>query len=142
MPCLTADEINAMDSRLVQVGLHSFDHVSYADLTPRHLAADLHLSMQALRAMNISYQPCLAYPFGAFPRRKGLDQSRLFEILEEKGIWLAFRIGNRLNRFPPRNRYLIQRMDITGHDTLKTFKCALVTGKKWAALLKPFFFIF
>lgn len=140
MPCLTAGEINAMDPGLVQVGLHSFDHLSYADLTPRRIAADLHMSMQALRAMDISYQPCLAYPFGAFPRRKGLDQSSLFETLEDKGIWLAFRIGNRLNRFPLRNCYLIQRMDITGHDTLKTFRCALVTGKKWATLFRPFFF--
>ncbi|MDO6433440.1 polysaccharide deacetylase family protein [Flavitalea sp. BT771] len=137
LPCLTADDIRKMDPDLVEIGLHSFDHRSYAELNPFRLAADLELSMVALRSMDIPYQPCLAYPFGAYPRRKGLDQSTLFEILEEKGISLAFRIGNRINPFPLKHRFLVQRLDITGHDTLRTFQWSLAIGKKWARLISP-----
>lgn len=137
LPCLTVEDIRKMDPDLVEIGLHSFDHRSYADLSPFRLAADVELSMTALNAMDIPYQPCLAYPFGAYPRRKGLDQSRLFEILEEKGISLAFRIGNRINRFPLRNRFLVQRLDITGHDTLQSFRWSLLYGKKWTRLITP-----
>jgi peptidoglycan/xylan/chitin deacetylase (PgdA/CDA1 family) len=139
IPCLTAEDIHKMDPDLVEIGLHSFDHRSYAGLNPLRLAADVELSIQALNAMDIPYQPCLAYPFGAYPRRKGLDQSQLFEILEEKGISLAFRIGNRINPFPLRNRFLVQRMDITGHDTLQTFQWSLTYGKKWTRLITPLF---
>jgi peptidoglycan/xylan/chitin deacetylase (PgdA/CDA1 family) len=139
IPCLTAEDIHKMDPALVEIGLHSFDHRSYAELSPFRLAADVELSMTMLNGMDIPYQPCLAYPFGAYPRRKGLDQSRLFEILEDKGIFLAFRIGNRINRFPLRNRFLIQRLDITGHDTLQSFRWSLIYGKKWVRLIAPLF---
>lgn len=137
IPCLTAEDIRKMDPDLVEIGLHSFDHRSYAELNPFRLAADLELSMMALSAMDIPYQPCLAYPFGAYPRRKGLDQSTLFEVLEEKGISLAFRIGNRINPFPLKHRFLVQRLDITGHDTLRTFQWSLAVGKKWVRLISP-----
>jgi len=137
IPCLTAKDIQDMNPDLVEIGLHSFDHRSYAGLSAFRLAADIELSMEALKAMDIPYQPCLAYPFGAYPRRKGLDQSRLFEILEDKGISLAFRIGNRINRFPLRNRFLVQRLDITGYDSLKSFRWSLIYGKKWTRLIAP-----
>jgi len=139
IPCLTAEEINKMDPDLVEIGLHSFDHRNYAGLGSFRLASDMELSMVALKAMEIAYQPCFAYPFGDYPRRKGLDQTRLFEILEDKGISLAFRIGNRINRFPLRNRFLVQRMDITGYDTLQSFRWSLSFGKKWSRLIPSLF---
>jgi peptidoglycan/xylan/chitin deacetylase (PgdA/CDA1 family) len=139
IPCLTAEDIRKMDPDLVEIGLHSFDHRSYDGLSPFRVAADVELSIKTLDTMDIAYQPCLAYPFGAFPRRKGLDQSSLFEILEDKGICLAFRIGNRINRFPLRNRFLVQRLDITGHDTLQSFRWSLIYGKKWTRLISSLF---
>jgi len=139
IPCLTAEDIRKMDPGLVEIGLHSFDHRSYAELSSFRIKADVELCIEALNAMDIPYQPCIAYPFGAYPRRKGADQSRLFEILEDNGICLAFRIGNRINRFPFRNRFLVQRLDITGHDTLQTFRMSLRYGKKWVSLIAPLF---
>jgi len=137
LPCLTPDDIHSMDPDLVEIGLHSFSHTSYANLLPSRLSEDIDQSMKALTEMNIPFQPCLAYPFGAYPRRKGLDQSRLFEILEDKGIRLAFRIGNRINPLPLRNPFIIQRMDITGHDTLPSFAWSLMLGKKWTRWMMP-----
>jgi peptidoglycan/xylan/chitin deacetylase (PgdA/CDA1 family) len=136
-PCLTPDDIHKMDPGLAEIGLHSFSHCSYADLLPSALSEDIDQSMEALKEMNIPFQPCLAYPFGAYPRRKGLDQSRLFSILEEKGIRLAFRIGNRINTLPLRNPFVVQRMDITGHDTVQTFAWSMLLGKKWTRWITP-----
>jgi hypothetical protein len=84
--------------------------------------------------MGIPYQPCLAYPYGAYPRRKGYDQSRLFEILEEKGVRLAFRIGNRINRLPLRRPFLIQRLDIKGNEPFPLFRVRLAFGRKLVGL--------
>ena len=91
--------------------------------------------------MGIPYQPCLAYPYGAYPRRKGYDQSRLFEILEEKGVRLAFRIGNRINRLPLRRPFLIQRIDIKGGESLRLFSASLAFGRKMIGLSRIFYAI-
>jgi hypothetical protein len=42
---------------------------------------------------------------------------------------MAFRIGNRVNRFPFKNKFEIQRIDIKGQDSLTTFKWKLRLGK-------------
>ena len=42
---------------------------------------------------------------------------------------MAFRIGNRVNKFPFKNKYEIQRIDIKGQDSLLKFKLKLRFGK-------------
>jgi len=134
--CARAEEIKGLDPAFVEVGLHSYAHSSYASLVPSKIEADVERCLSSLTAMGINYQPCIAYPYGAYPRRKGYDQDRLFEILEEKGIRLAFRIGNRINRIPLRNRFLIQRLDIRGDETFLLFRLSLSMGKKLLGLPK------
>src|SRR5258708_3562801 len=112
--CFGMEEINKMDPSLVEIGLHSFDHRSYADLTPVGVEQDLDRCLSAMDVLGIPYQPCLAYPYGAYPRRRGHDRDQLFNALEKNGLRLAFRIGNRINRLPLRDRFLIQRLDIRG----------------------------
>lgn len=136
IPCLRAEDIQKLDPRVVEIGLHSYDHQSYADLFPSRIEKDIDKCMLELKEMGIRFQPCLAYPYGAYPRRKGYDRTRLFEILEEKGIRLAFRIGNRINPLPVRNKFLIQRLDIRGDEPLSTFKLSLAFGRKLFGLTR------
>lgn len=130
IPCMRAEEINKMDPALVEIGLHSYDHQSYEALVPSKIGADLDICMLAMDELGIRFQPCLAYPFGAYPRRKGYDQSRLFEILEERNIRLAFRIGNRINRLPLERKFLVQRLDIRGDEPFDAFRVSLAYGRK------------
>lgn len=132
--CMSEDEIRKLDPAWVEIGLHSYAHASYAELIPSKVETDLEQCLQSLQAMGIPYQPCLAYPYGAYPRRKGYDQSRLFEILEEKGVRLAFRIGNRINRLPLRRPFLIQRLDIKGNEPFPLFRVRLAFGRKLVGL--------
>jgi peptidoglycan/xylan/chitin deacetylase (PgdA/CDA1 family) len=134
--CMSVEDIQRLDPALAEIGLHSYDHSSYAELIPSKIATDIELCRTSLKRMGLSYQPCLAYPFGAFPRRKGYDQTRLFEILEEKGIRLAFRIGNRINGLPLRHRFLIQRLDIKGDEPFILFRISLAVGRKLFGLPK------
>ena len=129
-PIMTADDIRSLHPSWVEIGLHSFEHQSYNQMTPVKMGQDIDDTMAALREMGIPCQPVLAYPFGAYPKRPGHNRDRLFELLEEKGIKLAFRIGNRINTLPLKNRYTIQRMDITGRDSLALFEWSLRYGKK------------
>jgi peptidoglycan/xylan/chitin deacetylase (PgdA/CDA1 family) len=129
-PCLRADDMQRLDPAHVEVGLHSYAHSSYAELSSAKIEADIERCRLSMRTMGVAWQPCLAYPYGAYPRRKGLDQTRLFEILEEKGIRLAFRIGNRLNPLPLRRQFLIQRLDIRGDEPFLKYRLGLAFGKK------------
>lgn len=131
LPCLGTTEVARMDPALVEVGLHSFTHQSYAELSPAQVEADIDLCKRYMDGLNIRWQPCLAYPYGAYPKREGDDQTALFNILHKYGIRLAFRIGNRLNGLPLRNHFLIQRCDIRGDESFRKFKWSLRLGRKW-----------
>jgi peptidoglycan/xylan/chitin deacetylase (PgdA/CDA1 family) len=137
-PCLSVEDLLKMDPATVEFGLHSFEHQSYDVLKPFDIETDIYNCMSALEDLGIPWQPCLAYPYGAWPR-KVLQESRFFEILEEQGIRLAFRIGNRLNRFPFQNRFLIQRIDVRGDEPFQTFRLSLAYGKKSTSWLAPLF---
>lgn len=133
--CMNEEDIRRLNPSLVEVGLHSYTHSSYAELNPSRIATDIDDCLASLKDMKIPFQPCLAYPYGAYPRRKGYDQTRLFQILEEKGVRLAFRIGNRINRLPLRRPFLIQRLDIKGNESFRRFQASLAFGRKTPAFV-------
>jgi peptidoglycan/xylan/chitin deacetylase (PgdA/CDA1 family) len=129
-PCLGPEEINKMDPAIVEYGLHSFDHRNYACMTPLGVEQDLDRCLSTMDVMGVPYQPCLAYPYGAFPRRNGHDRGQLFNVLEKHGIRLAFGIGNRLNRLPLPEPFLVQRLEIRGDESFRSFRRCLAYGIK------------
>ena len=130
MPCMQPADVEKLDPTLVEIGLHSYAHFSYADLHPYDIELDIDRCLRSLRQMGITPQPCLAYPFGAFPKGRRIAQRTLFELLQRKGIRLAFRIGNRINPLPLREKFLIQRIDIRGDESIIRFRLSLAFGKK------------
>lgn len=134
-PTIGLEDIRLMDPGLVEIGLHSFGHHNYSMMDPSEIEKDLDNCFMAFRHMDIDYQPCLAYPYGAWP--KGPDQELFFRILQAKGIRLAFRIGNRLNTLPIRHPFLIQRIDVRGDESFRTFRLAMTYGKKSTGWLAP-----
>ena len=106
-------------------------------MTPVGVGQDMDRCLSTMDGLGVPYQPCLAYPYGAFPRRNGHDRDQLFNTLEKNGIRLAFRIGNRLNRLPLPEPFLIQRLDIRGDESFRSFRLALSYGKKLGSLLSP-----
>jgi peptidoglycan/xylan/chitin deacetylase (PgdA/CDA1 family) len=125
---LRVEDIQDMDARYVEFGLHSYDHKNYKKLITQELTNDITLSKILLDTLGIRYQPCLAFPYGAYPKRNWLQQRRFFQILAENHIVAAFRIGNRLNPLPLRRPLLIQRFDIRGDEPFHKF--VYVTGKE------------
>jgi peptidoglycan/xylan/chitin deacetylase (PgdA/CDA1 family) len=129
---LEVRDIQAMDHRLVEFGLHSYDHKSYKKLTPAEINTDIIETKALLHSLDIPYQPCLAFPYGAFPKRNPFRLKRFYKTLSANQIKLAFRIGNRLNRLPLHNPLLIQRLDIRGDEPFEKFVRLLRRGKnKW-----------
>lgn len=126
---LSINDIRAMDPQRVEFGLHSFDHVSYKTLNPEELANDIERTKTALHEKGISFQPCLAFPYGAYPKRKPGKLKQFFRVLKEQDIAIAFRIGNRVNPLPLRNPLLVQRIDVRGDDPPEKFRRRMVSSE-------------
>jgi hypothetical protein len=52
------------------------------------------------------------------------------QVLKEKDLRLAFRIGNRINRLPVKEPFVVQRIDIRGDETFRRFQRKLKWGGK------------
>lgn len=127
---LSIEDIRTMDPALVEYGLHSYDHQSYKVLHADAVRNDLVQCAVSLDLQGIRFQPCLAFPYGAFPK-KGEAARQFFDVLAGERIAAAFRIGNRLNAFPLRDPLLIQRLDVRGNNNFSKFTRLVRKGKSW-----------
>ncbi len=127
---LHVNDINCMSNKVVQFGLHSYDHKSYNDLTISQIEEDIRSCRTRLKDLHIPYQPCLAYTYGAFPKKDTKKRNQMFCTMQANGVQCAFRIGNKVNKIPVKDKFLLQRIDIRGDESFVRFKLILVTGKK------------
>lgn len=126
---LSLTDIVSIDPSVIEFGMHSFDHKNYAELSSLELEYDLGQCRTALEIMGIKFQSCVAFPYGAFPRRNRKRQAVFFKTLLRNKTVLAFRIGNRLNPLPIKNPLLIQRLDVKGNLHFEKFVKLLRNGK-------------
>lgn len=125
---MTIEQLKALDPSLIELGHHSFYHKKYTELDEQQIILDLEKSFDYIAQNGLKVYPSLAYPYGNYPKR-GFRKALFFSTLQKKGIKMAFRIGNRVNSFPFKNKYEIQRIDVKGQDSLMKFKWKLKLGK-------------
>ena len=126
---MTVDDLNNMDAEIIQYGLHTYDHLDYNKLDAQAIEHDLKKSKKQLNEYGIEFTPCFAYAYGSYPKKDIEKRKKLFDILESNGIGLAFRIGNRINKLPLQNKFLVERIDIRGTDSFFEFKTKLKKGR-------------
>lgn len=125
---MTVEQLKSLDSDNIELGHHSFFHKKYSLLSDEEIQDDFEKSFHLIAQNQLNVYPALAYPYGNYPK-KGFRKKEFFELLEKNNIKMAFRIGNRVNRFPFKNKFEIQRIDIKGQDSLTTYKWKLRVGK-------------
>jgi peptidoglycan/xylan/chitin deacetylase (PgdA/CDA1 family) len=130
------DTMALMDRRMLQeigthieLAHHTFRHDNYTKIPFGEIDEDLKKSFAVVASEQLNVFPALAYTFGRYYRKSGDKQKRLFDILEKNGIRYAFRIGNRINPFPFRTKYDLQRTDIRGTDSFRDFRTKLRYGR-------------
>jgi peptidoglycan/xylan/chitin deacetylase (PgdA/CDA1 family) len=128
---LSSVELQAMNRGLIEYGFHSFKHSDYAAMSFSEIEEDIISMQNRLKERGIKCEPCFAYPYGSFHRKNRLKQQIMAAIFKNHGIRFAFRIGNRINKLPLTNNYLIQRIDVTGNEPIWKFKLMCRFGKKW-----------
>jgi len=127
-PLLSADELRGLDSATVELALHTHTHGNFKHLPIEAIRQEIVDNMAAFRRMNLPVVPALAYPYGGRPKDRP-RRTEMETVLAELGIEAAFRIGNRLNGWPIRNRYQLQRLDIRGTHSLARFAQNVRWGK-------------
>jgi len=123
-PIMSVAQLQALDSKVIELGLHSFLHKNYTTMTPDEVHEDFGKCQEFVQKHNLNVQNILAYPYGKYPK-----EAVFFNSLKANHIGYALRIGNRINTFPFKNNYEIQRIDIKGEDSLLKFKLKLRLGK-------------
>lgn len=117
---MTLAQLKNINSKIVEFGHHSFEHKNYKELSNEAIQSDFDASEKHIAENNLKVYSALAYPYGSSPR-KGVQQEDFKTILEQNNILFGLRIGNRSNKFPFRNKYEIQRIDIKGEEGMFKF---------------------
>ena len=125
---LTAEELRSLNPDHIELAHHSFAHQAYDQMEREAIWNDLDLAVEKSLKEQLELSPAIAYPYGKFPRTNP-EQQNFEDLLKDKKIRWGFRIGNRVNRFPFKNPYQIQRLDIKGEYTLGRFARKLQFGK-------------
>lgn len=125
---MTREQLASMDPSVVELGLHSFHHGNYVNMGIGEVEADFEKCKDFVKLSGLPVNNILAYPYGKFPKKEPA-KTEFFECLHKHKMAYGLRIGNRVNHFPFKNNYEVQRIDIKGEDTLLKFKLKLRLGK-------------
>ena len=126
-PLMSADQLKQLLPTF-ELALHSHQHLNYKTVTLSDIQADITQNRTAFDALQLPYGWALAYPYGGRPKDSATKRA-MKDIMQQLGIRLAFRIGNRLNRFPVGDRFELQRLDIRGTDSMARFARKVRFGK-------------
>jgi len=127
-PIMDSEALKLLDPAVVELAYHSYEHKKYTELSHEQIETDTRRASEVVSENALSFGPYLAYPYGKFPR-KDPEKSLFFQQLQEHDFQYGLRIGNRLNTFPFKDPFEIQRIDIKGEYSLSRFKRKIRYGK-------------
>ena len=125
---MTIAELKSLDSDIIELGFHSFEHKKYSEMTSQQIEIDFKNCHNFINNAGLNIKNSLAYPYGNFPK-KGLENKNFIKILNQNKIKFGLRIGNRINNFPFDNPFEINRIDVKGEWSLLKFKFKIRFGK-------------
>jgi len=125
---MSIEQLKALDNKVVELGLHSFEHRAYDAMTHGNIESDFEKCQAFIQKYNLNINNILAYPYGKFPRSKH-EKTQFFNLLSKQNIAYGLRIGNRLNSLPLRSVYELNRLDIKGEMSLTAFRRKIKFGK-------------
>jgi peptidoglycan/xylan/chitin deacetylase (PgdA/CDA1 family) len=128
IPIMTSEQLNALNPDLIELAFHSYYHKNYKDLTEVEIEQDTQLCFNSVSENNFSFTAAVAYPYGKFPRETS-EKKKFIAQLERHQFKYGLRIGNRINKFPFKKPFEIQRIDIKGEYSLTKFKWKVKFGK-------------
>ena len=121
---MSVAQLKQLDPSIIELGWHSYGHINYQLSSINTIKLDLKSCQEFISNNGLELSNTIAYPYGKFPRNKQFET-----LLKTNRLDYGLRIGNRINKFPFKNKYQVQRLDIKGDDTLLKFIWKLKVGK-------------
>lgn len=128
LPIMTSDQLNSLNPSIIELAFHSFYHKKYNELTETEIKEDTHLCFDSVSDNNFPFTAAVAYPYGKYPRETS-KKKKFISQLERYQFKYGVRIGNRVNKFPFKNPFEIQRIDVKGEFSLAKFKRKVKFGR-------------
>lgn len=125
---MNLEQLKSLDPKIVELGFHSFYHKKYTELSNAEIEADTRKCLEFVSENKLSFSPALAYPYGKFPRKK-MQNEIFIKMMKQNGFQFGLRIGNRINHFPFKKPYEIERIDVKGEWSLLKFRQKIRFGK-------------
>lgn len=126
----TASQLRALAEGGVELGLHTFEHVDLSARSPAEAADDVGRCARWLTGEGLPFQPAVAYPFGAYPRKDPERRAAFLAALRGAGVTVAFRIGNRVNPLPLPSPLEVQRIEVRGDEPPWVFRWKVRRGRR------------
>jgi peptidoglycan/xylan/chitin deacetylase (PgdA/CDA1 family) len=127
-PLLSAGQLSMLDPGVIELGLHSYLHENYQQMSAEQIGGDARRCLAELSTAGLRCTPALAYPYGKYPRQPEA-KAAMQRALAAAGVPCAMRIGNRVNRLPLRNAYELRRINVKGTDTAWEFRTKVRKGR-------------
>ncbi|WP_347372839.1 polysaccharide deacetylase family protein [Aequorivita sp. Q41] len=125
---MTATQLKSLDSKFVELGFHTFYHKKITELSNAEIELDTQKCIDFVAENKLKFSSIVAYPYGKFPKK--IKQNEAFKkVLKQHGIQLGLRIGNRINHFPFKKPFEIERIDIKGEYSMLKFRQKIRFGK-------------
>ena len=128
VPLMNAEQLHAITAQGFELALHSHRHANYSGLTAEALAQDVRVCCSTLVKLGLPHVSAFAYPYGKRPKTAA-TKAALLDAFRETGIKAAFRIGNRVNSLPPRDRFDINRLGVRGDQSQSFFRRHIKWGR-------------
>ncbi len=125
---MTAAQLRSLDPETIELGYHSFYHRKYHEISEDEILNDSQKCFETITEHHLKFSAALAYPYGKFPR-EAKEKEAFFDLLRTQNFKFGLHIGNRLNKFPFKEPFEIQRLDIRGEYSLAKFQRKLRFGK-------------
>ena len=125
---MTLAQLKRLPSETIELAYHSFAHKKYNELSLEEISEDTKQCQTLVTKEALNFTNALAYPYGKFPRKEPGKQA-FINHLKKNNIHLGLRTGSRIEKFPFKKPYEVNRIDVKGEWSLLKFKRKLKIGK-------------
>lgn len=114
--------------REIDIGLHSYRHQDYRQLTATQIADDVRACARLRGRLQRPVLPIFAYPFGGVPR-DGRVVGSMCHSFAAHGVEFGLRIGYGINPWPLPDPWRVRRIAVHGTDSMLRFACKVTLGR-------------
>jgi peptidoglycan/xylan/chitin deacetylase (PgdA/CDA1 family) len=117
---MNIEQLKQLQQQGFEIGLQGYDCLNFSQSTPEIIRYDLQHAISLFEKLNLQIIKALAYP-GGLQWQWFWKVRKMYRVLQQQKIVLAFTKGNRTNELSTMHRFHIYRIPINGKLKEKNF---------------------